>query len=341
MEINKDHILSYLEKTLPEEDRQAFEAQLSQSENFRKEVEDTRFVLEQTRLLRQQRAFRTADNWNVLSHRIRNQELRVKVWNFIRNVAAMLLVPVLVLSAYLYFSVVNDDKQTVETVEVVAASGLISKVVLPDSSIVWLNSESTISYPREFKDGIRQVQLSGEAYFKVKADPENRFDVSVGDQMTVSAYGTEFNVNAYKDDLYIEALLTEGHIEVTDNKASKKSLVVGQSASLDREHLSEGLQVVEANIYVKTAWKDGKMVFRRAGFEEIAKRLARHFNADIVLQSKALFEYEYSATFTTETLAEILSLLEKSAPIKCEIIEPEKNSDLSYNKRKVIITEKK
>ena len=71
------------------------------------------------------------------------------------------------------------------------------------------------------------------------------------------------------------------------------------------------------------AWKDGKLIFRRTPMEEIAKQLSRHFNVNIQLQGKEIFDYTYSATFTTETLVEILSLLEKTAPIQCEITEPQ------------------
>lgn len=47
--------------------------------------------------------------------------------------------------------------------------------------------------------------------------------------------------------------------------------------------------------------------------------------------------YKYSATFTTETFEEILQLLEKTAPIKCTMIEPKQASDYSYTRRTVII----
>lgn len=80
-----------------------------------------------------------------------------------------------------------------------------------------------------------------------------------------------------------------------------------------------------------------KMVFRRTEMAEIAQRLSRHFNVNIILQSKKIFNYKYSATFTTETFEEILQLLEKTAPIKCTMIEPKQASDYSYTRRTVII----
>lgn len=341
MEIGNNHIIPYLEGKLPKEEQSAFEEKMCISADFRKEVEDVRYVFGKTELLKQQRKFRTMQNWEVLSRRIERQELVQKIWNFTRTTAAILLLPLLALTSYFYIRPLIDKDNLAELVEVTTASGLISRITLPDSSTVWLNAGSKIVYPREFKNGKRLIQLTGEAYFKVKADQQNRFDVAIKNEITISAYGTEFNVSAYENDNRIEAVLTKGHIEVSNKKSKKKHLNIGQSAILNKADQTTEFKISDTNVYEKTAWKDGKMVFRRAGFDEITKRLSRHFNVEIELRGRALYEYEYSATFTTETLPEILSLLEKSAPITCRIIEPEKRVDMSYEKRKIIITAKK
>ena len=100
------------------------------------------------------------------------------------------------------------------------------------------------------------------------------------------------------------------------------------------------MHVQKANILVETTWKEGKLVFRRTPMEEIAKQLSRHFNVNIQLQGKEVFEYTYSATFTTETLAEILLLLEKTAPIQYNIIEPKQQSDFAFTRKTIIIKSK-
>ena len=194
------------------------------------------------------------------------------------------------------------ENQPIEQVELSSAYGLVSKITLPDGSEVWLNSGSKLHYPKQFVGNHRKVYLSGEAYFKVSSDKKHRFDVALSNGITVSAYGTEFNINAYEDD------------KITDNT-----------------------KVSDINLYMVTSWKEGKMVFRRTEMAEIAQRLSRHFNVNIILQSKKIFNYKYSATFTTETFEEILQLLEKTAPIKCTMIEPKQASDYSYTRRTVII----
>ena len=152
----------------------------------------------------------------------------------------------------------------------------------------------------------------------------------------MSAYGTEFNVQAYDKEPNVTATLAKGQISVEQEDLQlSRHLKPGEQAVFARNEKNITLQ--KANILMETAWKDGRIMFRRTPMEDVAKQLSRHFNVDIQLQGKEVFGYSYSATFTTETLAEILSLLEKSAPIRCEIIEPEQQGDYAFSKKKVLI----
>ena len=77
--------------------------------------------------------------------------------------------------------------------EVTAPYGTVSTLTLPDSSKVWLNAGSTLKYPTAFTSNVREVEMSGEAYFEVHADKKHPFIVSTGD-LKVTATGTAFNV---------------------------------------------------------------------------------------------------------------------------------------------------
>lgn len=299
------------------------------------ENEDEKSILELSDRLMAQKKINVDRNWNELNKRIRNDHLKIRLWKFIRTSAAILLLPVLILSTFLYIQLEEWKSAPVEQVELVAAYGVVSKVALSDGSEVWLNSGSKLIYPNRFV-GKRQVYLSGEAYFKVKSDATNRFDVQTTDGITVSAYGTEFNVQAYEEEADVTATLAKGQICIEQEQLKiSRHLKPGEQAIFAKKE--KNISLHEANILMETAWKDGKIVFRRTPMEDVAKQLSRHFNVDIQLQGKEVFDYSYSATFTTETLAEILSLLEKSAPIRCEIIEPEQQGDYAFSKKKVLI----
>ena len=298
--------------------------------------DDVQPVLELVDRLVMQKGIDVEKNWHQLHARMHHHKQKNQLLTWIRNIAAILLLPLLGLSAYLYYQTNTLKSKSVGLLETTTAYGVRTKITLSDGSEVWLNSGSTLSYPERFTEDKRQVTLSGEAFFKVKSDKEHRFDVQTSDGITVSAYGTEFNVQAYAEEPDIKATLAEGHIQIGQiNQSASQELIPGEQAVYSRH--TQQMQVRKANLLVETAWKDGKLVFRRTPMEEIAKQLSRHFNVNIQLQGKEIFDYTYSATFTTETLAEILSLLEKTAPIRCEIIEPQQQSDLAFTRKKVII----
>lgn len=298
--------------------------------------DDVQPVFELVDRLVMQKGIDVEKNWHQLHVRIHHHKQKNQLLTWIRNIAAILLLPLLGLSAYLYYQTNTLKSKSVGLLETTTAYGVRTKITLSDGSEVWLNSGSTLSYPERFTGGKRQVTLSGEAFFKVKSDKDHRFDVQTSDGITVSAYGTEFNVQAYAEEPEIKATLAEGHIQIDQiNQPASQELIPGEQAIYSRH--TQQMQVRKANLLVETAWKDGKLVFRRTPMEEIAKQLSRHFNVNIQLQGKEIFDYTYSATFTTETLAEILSLLEKTAPIRCEIIEPQQQNDLAFTRKKVII----
>ncbi len=336
MNIDTNYIIAYLEGRLSDEEREALEKYIQTSPELKKEVDEIRFVWEISTELKSHQHIDIKQNWKTLSRRIILDKYGRKFGVFIRTAAAVLLIPVLI-ATYSFFKTIKEwNNIPVEQVELTSAYGLVSKIVLPDSSEVWLNSGSSISYPKRFVNNKRKVLLFGEAYFKVKSDKSNRFDVITSNGLEISAYGTEFNVNAYENENRIEATLAKGHIEVSEvSQTTTKTLRPGEQAIYHKN--SNQMNIEKVNLAVETSWKDGKMIFRRADMHEITQRLARHFNVDIKLEGEELYDYEYSATFTTETLNDILQLLEKTAPIKCTIIEPKQTEDLSYSRRTVII----
>lgn len=336
MDIHTEHIIAYLEGKLSIEERIAFDQQMQSSPDFKKEVDDIRFIWETTAELKLHKQINTQQNWKKISKQIATDKYKKKILSFIRTAAAVLLIPVLFATYTLFNTVREWNNIPVEQVELNTAYGLISKITLPDGSEVWLNSGSSISYPKRFTKNKRSVQLAGEAYFKVTSDKSNRFDVTTANGLQISAYGTEFNVKAYEDEDKIEATLAKGHIEVSEiGQPVSRTLRPGEQVTYYKN--TSKMEVDKVNLAVETSWKDGKMIFRRANMNEVVQRLARHFNVDIKLEGEELYDYKYSATFTTETLHEVLLLLEKTAPIKCTVIEPEQTSDFTYSRRIVII----
>jgi ferric-dicitrate binding protein FerR (iron transport regulator) len=188
--------------------------------------------------------------------------------------------------------------------------GAKSKIVLPDSSLVWLNSGSTLSYPQQFGKN-RQITLAGEAYFEVMKN-EKPFVVSTnyGD---VKVKGTSFNVKAYSDDNSFETTLEEGVVAFkVKNTENEVTLQPGEQVI----KTASGFNVKQVETKYFTSWKDGKLLFNKEPFPEFIKKLERWYNVKIEYSDPELDKLWYTGTIEMETISEVMEMISKAAPVK-------------------------
>ena len=171
-----------------------------------------------------------------------------------------------------------------EMIEISVAYGEQKRLILPDSSEVWLNAGSSILYPETFAKDKRLVMLDGEAYFSVKKDTVSPFIVETS-QLSVKVLGTRFNVKAYPNDEKITTTLTSGKVEV--------------SVRSQPPHMND-----------TNCWMAGKLVFTNASAGEIFRTLERHYNTTIDNTAIIPASKRYTVKFLKdEGLNEILNIL--------------------------------
>lgn len=205
--------------------------------------------------------------------------------------------------------------QTVAYLEVQATAGAKTRVILPDSSVVWLNSNATLRYPRQFVASLREVEVTGEALFDVKKQKKQPFVVHVGG-MSIKVLGTRFNVLDNAVEGYVETTLLRGAVALYSSpRCDGEAVRVLQPDQQAIFHKASGqfdVNRVRAQGYA--AWVDGKFHFEGNTVQEIMQTLERAFDVKIHIQNEALNENRLTAHFVNqETLDEILSILEISA----------------------------
>jgi transmembrane sensor len=336
MKFDDTYILSYIERNLPVDDLRECDTLMNSSPRFREKVERLNAIRDLSDNLREQKKINTEKAWTRLSGKIAFASFGTKAWNIGRTAAAVLL-PLFLLHQFVIQPMLKTTPS--EMITLSSAPGIVTKAVLPDGSEVWLNAQSELTYPIQFTGKERTVRLSGEAYFKVVADQKNRFNVMMPGDISVSAFGTEFNVNAYREEPGYHVTLVRGNIEVETGRSMKKELLAGHKVVLTPR--TGEMVIVQADTYVETAWKDGKMVFRREKLETITQRLSRKFGVIIQFEDDILKDYEYTATFTDETLEDILDLLKRSAPITYSISRQEQQENNTFSQRIVTIKSNK
>lgn len=150
-------------------------------------------------------------------------------------------------------------------------------VTLSDGTKVWLNAESSITYPVVFTGEERDVTIDGEAYFEVAKNKEMPFHVNSGGQ-TIEVLGTHFNVNAYDNEDAIKTTLLEGSVKVT--RGLENVILTPGEQSVNRK-ANEHLIVKNADPGEAVAWKDGLFSFRNADLKTVMRQIARWYDVEI------------------------------------------------------------
>ena len=190
------------------------------------------------------------------------------------------------------------------------------KVILPDGSVVWLNSKSTLSYPTSFKADSRTVSLDGEGYFDITKDKSRPFRVNVNG-MSINVTGTQFNVKAYKEDVNVSATLVEGKISIGyKNKTGGEQeykLKQGEQSVLDKEN--GNIDVKEVNTSIYTSWKEGIYFFDKQRLEDIMKDLERWYGLEVIFKDNNAKNRVLSGKLNREeTPEELLNTFAKMMP---------------------------
>ena len=250
--------------------------------------------------------------------------------------------------AFFYFnagpSAVTDPVNARNTVS--TKKGSKSKVQLPDGSQVWLNADSRIVYNENFRGSVREVELSGEAYFDVVRDESRPFIIHTP-TIDVKVLGTAFNVRSYADEMNTETSLIRGSVEITLLKSADQrkiilkpndKLIVRNEEAVTRpaqqQQVKAPVMTLDKISYqqtdknaVETLWVMNKLAFDDEPLAAIARKLERWYDVRVIIADEALKKESYTATFEDKTLKEVMDALRTGGGF-----------DYSINKKEVFIS---
>lgn len=203
-----------------------------------------------------------------------------------------------------------------ETTTITVPYGKRSEVRLPDSSVVWLNAGSALTFPNRFSNEKREVFLSGEAFFEVVHQQSHTpFFVYTG-QLQVKVLGTSFNISAYEDDEETGAFLVEGRIELSpQGNTNFKSQILEKGVAATLNKKQGRLAITQKSIDEHIAWTKRQLVLNSTPFSVILKKLERLYNVEIDLTTNdPLADEQFSGLLDLEQPAMVLlkSILEGS-----------------------------
>lgn len=210
-----------------------------------------------------------------------------------------------------------SEKELPEMKVFSTVAGQSEQITLPDGSIVWVNADTRIVYPEKFNMKVREVYISGEAFFEVKKNPSCPFIVKT-DKLDIKVLGTKFNVKSYPDEFNIETTLVEGSVSIAS--LGKQTLLRPNQQLVLRK--SDGKISLYDNINLKhyVGWTNGHFYFRQATIEDVAKKIERVFDVKIHIESEKLRERRFTGRIDkNESIEEILNAIKITTPYSYSI----------------------
>lgn len=195
-------------------------------------------------------------------------------------------------------------------------TGSVLPVVLPDGSRVTLGPQSRLFYQKAFADSVREIYLSGEAFFEVQKNPGRPFLVKT-DAVTTRVLGTSFRVRAYDHDRQVNVIVKTGRVSVFPSQSAGNPnpeteglvLTPNQQVEFTRADAHFSRSLVENPLPLTPVTKPGHFLFRNAPVVEILELLKQTYGVDILYDKPLLNNCRLTTALGKETLFEKLDII--------------------------------
>lgn len=212
----------------------------------------------------------------------------------------------------IHYSGGEKEADTLLMNKLVVPCGAEYKLILADGTMVWLNADSELIYPVNFKSDSRELQLKGEAYFDVAKDSLRPFIIHT-EQFGIRVTGTQFNIRTYPNEIP-STTLAEGSVQLLHGQQTI-TLIPSQQASI----INGRIEIKKVNLEEAIAWRYNAFSFTEESLEAIMNELSRRYNVSVFYQNPEIKNLHFTAWFRrNSTLQEIIDVLEKTQGIKIE-----------------------
>ncbi|MBU1013062.1 MAG: FecR family protein [Bacteroidetes bacterium] len=214
---------------------------------------------------------------------------------------------------------IENNQQVEEIHTLIVPRGGEFALNLSDGSKIWVNSETTIKYPKQFLGKNRVVELvSGEAYFEIALNSEHPFVVNTEKGM-VQVLGTSFNIRSYTDEETNLTTLIKGSVSLRHKFDSESTVKLnpGQQGVIIDVNRKISVKNVDTSPYI--AWKDGYYIFNSNSLESIFNQLSRWYDFKVEFENDYVMNMKFRGNVDRKAgITQILDLLEKTQKVSFE-----------------------
>ena len=202
-----------------------------------------------------------------------------------------------------------NSNNGIEMLEVTTLANEKIEVLLPDSSIVWLNENSALSYPKKFVGNHREVLMHGEAIFEVTHNPTKPFIVEA-DQLRVQVLGTRFNVISNQENQNNFVHVIRGKVQVQKKVVAAQQVILEKGMTAMYDQKTKRLQLTNEFSANQLFWQNKTLTFKEANLEKVFSDLESAYKIKININNTDLLTCPFSGTFRAQTIDEVFELLQ-------------------------------
>jgi ferric-dicitrate binding protein FerR (iron transport regulator) len=306
---NKEDLLGkYLAQETDAKENALIERWLQENENTRKELDDYSFIWEKAEGLKQETTkivdvdtawmkvkakMATPEKANLIPLSLPPKQSRFFTIGIAASITILLTIGLLI---YLF------QPSQPELITLKTGKNTLEQT-LPDGSVIFMNTSSTLTYPEDFKGDMREVSLSGEAFFTIKRNEKKPFVIHAGGS-DVKVLGTSFNVKAYTKN--VEVSVETGKVQFK-SKTKETLLLAGEKAIFEAAQDTIKKQgIFDKNAF---AYKTKEFVFENSNLTHVVKILAEGYHADIILNNNRIKACRLTTRFENESLPDALNII--------------------------------
>lgn len=265
-----------------------------------------------------------------------------RIANTLTRIAAVIAIPLFIYFIYDRYCSEADAgipaDETPDIARIVAANsvtptikystrtGIIGKVLLPDSSVVHLNSGSSIEFPVEFDSEQRIINFCGEGFFEIRSDKNKPMKINTSNGVSVIITGTKFNLSNYSNDSRMKLALADGAVSIyrsntnsVINVYENDEIVINKT----KDGTSSAYRIKNSDINYITSWMREILKFRNTPMTEVIEKLNNWYGYHIVIKNDKIKDYRFTGEFQSESLINILEAIRISSNIRYSIVKKE------------------
>jgi len=232
--------------------------------------------------------------------------------NKFARIAAIIILLIISGAAFYIF-----NWHTNKEITIVTANMETNSFELSDGTKVTLNANSVFRYPKKYKKNVRQVYLTGEAFFEVAKDKNKPFIIETTETL-IKVLGTSFNVNTYEDDGTVELVVNTGMVSLSDKdgmqevvlEAGEKGIYSGKEKSIIKNNNPDPNYL---------SWKTKTLVFENQPLSYIVETINNVYHSNIEIIDPGISDCRMTASFDNQTLEEVIEVIIEALDLNKEI----------------------